>query len=259
MTQAAVSSTEEVTRTRRARWWREVLYVVAFYLVYSVIRNTGASTAGKEHAFTNAKRVIEMERFVGLYHEETLQDLFLSLRWFIRFWNVYYGSFHFVVTAAALVWCFRRMPERYALWRNTLALTTGLALIGFAFFPLMPPRLLPPSYGFVDTLATYGGLWSFDSGTMKQISNQYAAMPSLHFGWALWSACVLWPAARVHWARWLLVAYPVLTCFSILVTANHFWLDAAGGAAVFGLGYLIAQRAQRGQRAQRAQRAQKIP
>ena len=252
MTQAA-TPTEEGTRTRRARWWREVLYVIAFYLVYSVIRNTGASTAGKEHAFTNAKRVIKVERLLGSYHEETLQDLFLPARWFIRFWNVYYGSFHFVVTAVALVWCFRRMHERYPLWRNTLALTTGLALIGFAFFPLMPPRLMPASYGYVDTLAAYGGLWSFDSGTMKQISNQYAAMPSLHFGWALWSACVLWPAARHRWGRWLLIAYPVLTLFSILVTANHFWLDAAGGAAVFGLGYLIAQRTSG------AQRAQKIP
>jgi hypothetical protein len=230
------------------RWWREVLYVVAFYVVYSAIRNTGASTAGHLHAFTNAKRVIRVERLVGLYHEETLQDWFLHARWFIRFWNVYYGSFHFIVTTAALVWCFRRMRDRYPLWRNTLAFTTGLALIGFAFFPLMPPRLLPTSYGFVDTLAKVGGLWSFDSGTMKQISNQYAAMPSLHFGWALWSACVLWPAtagasAGRRVGRALLVAYPVLTLFAIVVTANHFWLDAAGGALVFGAGYLLASMA----------------
>jgi hypothetical protein len=241
---ATVPATERA-RAGRARWWREVLYVLAFYVVYSVIRNTGASTAGRVHAFTNAKRVIRVERLLGLYHEETLQDLFLPARWFIRLWNVYYGSFHFVVTAVALVWCFRRMHERYAQWRNTLALTTGLALIGFAFFPLMPPRLLPASYGFVDTLAEYGGLWSFDSGAMKQISNQYAAMPSLHFGWALWSACVLWHWARARgaWARALLVAYPVLTLFAILVTGNHFWLDAVGGAAVFGAGWLLAQRA----------------
>ena len=239
----AAARTGDVARARRrARWWREVLYVLAFYVVYSVIRNTGASTAGREHAFTNAKRVIEVERLLGLYHEETLQDLFLPMQWFIRFWNVYYGSFHFIVTTAALVWCFRRMHERYPLWRNTLAFTTALALIGFAFFPLMPPRLLPASYGFVDTLAEYGGLWSFDSGTMKQISNQYAAMPSLHFGWALWSSCMLWPAARQRWARALLVAYPVLTLFSILVTANHFWIDAAAGALVFGAGYLLAQK-----------------
>ena len=248
MTQPAATPLEVGTRTRRARWWREVLYVIAFYVVYSAIRNTGASTAGKEHAFTNAKRIIKLERLMGLYHEETLQDLFLPMRWFIRFWNMYYGSFHFIVTTAALVWCFRRMHGRYKFWRNTLAFTTGLALIGFAFFPLMPPRLLdvaPPlgagqNYGFVDTLKEVGGLWSFDSGTMKQISNQYAAMPSLHFGWALWSSCVLWPALRQRWQRALLIAYPILTLFAILVTANHFWIDALGGAVVLGVGYALA-------------------
>ena len=209
MTTAA--ATDQGTRAdkprARARWWREVLYVIAFYVVYSAIRNTGASTAGREHAFTNAKRIIRAERLVGLYHEETLQDWFLPFRWFIRFWNIYYGSFHFIVTIVALVWCFRARPDRYPRWRNTLAATTALALIGFAFFPLMPPRLLPPSYGFVDTLAHYGGLWSFDSGTMKAVSNQYAAMPSLHFGWSSWCAFVLWPAAGDRtWAKALLVS-----------------------------------------------------
>ena len=226
----------------KLRWWREVLYILAFYAVYTLIRNNGIATESVARAFTNARRMISVERAVGLYHEETIQEWFLGASWFVKALNVFYGSFHFIVTTAALVWCFRRTRGRYPLWRNTLALTTGLALIGFAFFPLMPPRLLPPSYGYVDTLAEFGGLWSFDSGAMKEISNQYAAMPSLHFGWALWSACVLWPAARALWQRAALVLYPVATLFAIVVTANHFWIDAAGGALVFAAGYLIAQK-----------------
>ena len=223
------------------RWWRELVYIVAFYGVYSVIRNTGAASDSAIRAFENAKRIISIERAMGLYFEEGLQEAFLDARWFIQFWNVFYGSFHFVVTAGALVWCFRKMADRYPLWRNTLALTTGLALIGFAFFPLMPPRLLPAEHGFVDTLAEIGGLWSFDSGTMKSISNQYAAMPSLHFAWAAWSTLVLWPATtgRLGW-RALLGAYPVATMFAIIVTANHFWLDAVGGALVLLAGYALA-------------------
>jgi hypothetical protein len=223
----------------RLRWWREVLYVVGFYAVYSFIRNS--SDATKALAQSHALDVIRIEQALRLYFEEQLQDVFLDWTWFIRFWNVFYGSFHFIVTAAALVWCFRKMPTRYGRMRNTLAFTTGLALIGYAFFPLMPPRLLPPGYGYVDTLAEFGGLWSFDSGAMKSISNQYAAMPSMHFGWAAWSVMVLWPLTdgrAVH--RALLAAYPFTTLFAIVVTANHFWLDALGGAGALAAGYALA-------------------
>jgi hypothetical protein len=228
----------------KLRWWREVLYVVAFYAVYSFIRNAGTGQDHVTQAFHHAQHVIRIERVVGLYHEETIQEWFLGWHGFIRFWDIYYGSFHFIVTAGALVWCFRVRPDRYPLWRNTLAATTALALIGYAFYPLMPPRLLPHSYGFVDTLARYGGLWSFDSGTMKAVSNQYAAMPSMHAGWSMWCVLVLWPATEGRrWARVLLCLYPVATLFAIVVTANHFWLDALGGAAALAAGYAVASAA----------------
>ena len=226
----------------RLRWWREVLYVLAFYGVYSFIRNQfGSAAVSPETAFEHAKDVIAIERALGTYHEETIQDWFLDHRWFIQFWNLFYGTFHFVVTTFCIVWLFRRFPERYVKWRTTLAATTALALIGFATFPLMPPRLLPDTYGFVDTLKDYGGLWSFDSGAMSKVSNQYAAMPSLHFGWSTWCALVLVPTLRSPWLRWLAALYPAMTLFAIVVTGNHFWLDAAGGAVVLGGGYLIGR------------------
>jgi hypothetical protein len=237
-------------RASRLRWWREVLYVGAFYGVYSLIRNHGLATDSVDRAFAHAKEIIRLEQLVGLYHEETIQDWFLGARWFIRFWNIYYGTAHFVVTAAALIWLFRRMPERYPLWRNALACTTGLALIGFALYPLMPPRLLnvcgpygacaTHDYGFVDTLRQIGGLWSFDSGTIQKLSNQFAAMPSLHVGWATWSTLVLWPACRRGWQRALAVAHPVATVFCIVVTGNHYLLDAVGGWATLGAGIALA-------------------
>ena len=128
----------------------------------------------------------------------------------IGFWNVFYGTAHFIVTAVALIWLYRIDKVRYPVWRNTLAFTTLFALIGFASFSLMPPRLLdetfdrfgpPPALNdeadehgdMVDTLATYPTFWSFDSGTLKNISNQYAAMPSLHIAWSTWVALVLAP------------------------------------------------------------------
>ena len=229
------------TAGRRLRWWLEVVYIGAFYGVYTAIRNTqGSARVGATHAFHNARRLIRIERLMGLFHEETLQDIFLPYRGFIEFWNVYYGTFHFAVTLVALVWCYRALPARYPRMRNALLATTGLALVGFATFPLMPPRLLPPGYGFVDTLAQYGGLWSFDSGAMSKISNQYAAMPSLHFGWSAWCAVTLWPWATSTARRLLLLVYPITTTFAITVTGNHFVLDAAGGAVVLIAGFSVA-------------------
>ena len=230
-------------RERGLRWYREVAFVLAFYVVYSFVRNQfgSADGANAEQAFTNAKRVIGFERFFGLYQEERIQDWFLDWEGFIDFWNVFYGTFHFVVTAFCIVWLFRRFPERYVQWRTTLAATTALALIGFAFFPLLPPRLLSASYGFVDTLRVYGGLWSFDSGAMSKVSNQYAAMPSLHFAWSAWCACVLFPTLKRPWLKALALAYPALTLFAIVVTGNHYWIDAVGGAVVLGLGYLAGR------------------
>jgi hypothetical protein len=217
-----------------------VLFAAGFYAVYSAIRNTqGSATVSAGRAFLNARRVIRAEELLGLWHERAVQDAFLGWRAFVQFWNLFYGTFHFVVTVVALVVLFRRFPRRYPRWRNTLAATTGLALLGFALYPLMPPRLLPQSYGFVDTLKVYGGLWSFDSGAVQKLSNQYAAMPSLHFAWSTWTALVLVPALRQTWTKAAMALYPLATLFAIVVTANHFVLDAVGGAAVLGLGAAI--------------------
>jgi len=222
------------------RWWKEVGLVLAFYAVYSVVRNTqGSAVVSEARALRNALRVIRWEKAVGLYHEERIQDAFLGWDGFIELWNLFYGTFHFFVTIFALVWLFRRFPDRYRRWRNTLAATTALALIGFATYPLMPPRLLPASWGYVDTLRAYGSLWSFDSGTMSKLSNQYAAMPSLHFAWATWCTLVLVPALSTRWAKAAAIAYPFFTLFAIVVTANHFVLDAVGGVVVLGLGAVI--------------------
>ena len=235
----------KVAPFRRARlaWWREVLYVLAFYGVYTLVRNSqGPKPVSAARAFTNARRVIGLERLLGLYHEEAVQELVLRFRGVVRFWNVFYGTAHFAVTVGALVWLYRAAPWRYSLWRNTLLATTALALVGFAAFPLMPPRLLPPEYGFVDTLRVVGGLWSFESGPVARVSNQYAAMPSLHFAWSAWCALVLAPLAGARrWARALAWAYPWLTLFAIVVTANHYWLDAVGGAAALALGHALAR------------------
>jgi hypothetical protein len=259
------------------RWWRELLYIGAFYLVYSFVRNLfGSQGTGIDVdptvAYEHARQIIDIQRAMGLYFEADLQQWYLDLpaMGLIRFWNIFYGTAHFVVTAGALAWLFRTDKLRYPRWRNTLALTTLVAIVGFASYSLMPPRLLDDPgvfgacriyapeaaaaapegekivegcdrYGYVDTLAVHGGWISFDDARAAELTNQYAAMPSMHIGWSVWSALVLAPMVRRRWAKALVWSYPFLTLFTIIVTANHFWLDAVGGLVALGFGAVAAR------------------
>lgn len=240
------------------KWWHEVLLAGGFYFVYSQVRNLfGAGPESREIAFGHAKDVIQIERTLHLWIEPRLQEWYLALPGdgLIRFWNIFYGTAHFLVTIGVLIVAFRRAPARYRFIRTTLAGTTALALIGFASFTLMPPRLLDVDspygaclgqgenchgYGIVDTIDVWGGIWKFGEGGMAAVSNQYAAMPSLHIGWSTWCALSMVLVVGRGRKRWLWFLYPAATLFCILVTGNHYWLDAAFGLLALGGGLLIA-------------------
>jgi len=224
-------------------WWAEVAFIAVYYAVYSAIRNINES--GSATARLHARQIIGFQRAVGINAEHTLQHWALSYRPLIIACNYIYGSLHFVVTAGVLVYLFHRWRDDYPRWRNTLAVATGIALIGFIFYPLMPPRLLPANYGFVDTLAKDPAFWSFNSGAVNKISNQFAAMPSVHCAWAMWCACALVPRLRHNWAKVLAAVYPAVTVTAIVLTANHYFVDALAGFAVFGIGYVVARAATR--------------
>jgi hypothetical protein len=284
MTDAIPTPEPEEVREHRTWWWKEILIMGAFYFIYSLTRNRFGSirVSGDDiplNSFNNALKVIRFERAIGLYHEESIQQWFLPYKWFIQLMNTYYGTAHFAVTIGVFFVLMSRRKDVFPLFRNALAAMTGLAIIGFALFPLMPPRLLDApcpgtakivvagqetvrktfggdciptklrnyngatEFGFVDTLKVYGGPWDFDSGGIAARSNQYAAMPSLHIGWASWCAFAIWPLARRKWIRAAVLLYPALTLFCIVVTGNHFWADGIGGilalAGGFGLGALF--------------------
>ena len=220
-------------------WWGEIGMCLLFYLVYSAGRNT--TEGHPADAFRNARAIIHLEHVLGIFHEATLERWAMHVKPLIIACNYYYGSLHFIVTIAVAVVLFRKWSDDYPLWRNTLGVSTGLALIGFIWYPLMPPRLLPSHYGFVDTLAKYPTPWSFDSGAVSKISNQFAAMPSVHCCWAFWCACVLVPHLKSPVAKAAAIMYPVLTVTVIVLTANHYFLDAVGGFTTLGVGYVIAR------------------
>ncbi len=219
-----------------------MLLIGAFYAVYSAVRDiNGKNGTGLAEATTDAHRVIDFERWLHIFNEATIQSWFIHHVDFMKFWDDYYGTIHFAAVATVLVVLFFRYPIHYRVWRNTLAVATALALIGYAWFPLLPPRLLPASFHFVDSLKVIGGLWDFSSSPVSDVSNQFAAMPSLHTAWSAWAAIAMLGIVRPWWGKALLVLYPCATVFCIVITGNHYFADALGGLLVLGVGYLVAR------------------
>jgi membrane-associated phospholipid phosphatase len=210
--------------------------VWGLYQFYEWARN--AVAGWPDDAFRNAKRIIDWQERLGISHERTIQEWFLSSRWFIGFWNLFY-SVHFAGPVVTLVALYHFDPTRYVRWRNTFLWMLALAVLGFWVYPLMPPRLLPSSFGFVDT-----GLAYFTTGKpvphAHEGGNLFAAMPSLHIAWSTWTTLALWPLVRPWWGRVSLALYPVLMTFCTVVTANHYLLDAVGGWAALAIGYALA-------------------
>lgn len=234
----------ELSDGTRVYWFAQFALVALLYLVYSTIRNVSKSRPSV--AFDNALRIMQWQRDLGINHEKLIQDWSLNFLPLIVVANYFYGIAYIVCTISILVWLYRRHTDDYPLWRNTLVFGTLLGLVGFATFPLMPPRLLDVMgdgqvFGFVDTMVRYPTFWSFQSSTMQSISNQFAAMPSLHCGWALWGMAALLPRVRTWWMKLLAVAYPVATIYVVVATGNHYFLDAVGGAVIFILGYGLAR------------------
>jgi PAP2 superfamily len=224
---------------------RELALVVALLLVYKYGR-----FLGKDHvdaALRNARDVIGIERTLGVFSEARLQDLVLSDTALIRFLNIYYLAAHVAVTAAAFVWLYVRHPATYRRFRNVMVVITLTGMAGHLLMPLAPPRMFP-HLGFVDTARTFGPA-SYGAGSpYKGFANEFAAMPSLHFGWAVVIAWAVLIATTSRW-RYLVILHPVMTLAAIVLTANHYWLDAFVATVLFafalGVDWLLERRRKR--------------
>ncbi len=216
--------------TARPPLLRELALVTALFLVYKFGRLF--ANGHETRAFRNADRVWDAERAVHLPGEGTIQQLLLHGEPLIRAANTYYAAVHFPATLAFLVWLYLRRPAHYVWSRRVLALVTGAALALHLLMPLAPPRMLAAS-GLVDTARVYGPSVYGATPETDSMANQFAAMPSLHFGWALMVAIGLIAATRSRWrVLWLL--HPLLTLLVIVGTANHYWFDAIAAAAILG-------------------------
>ncbi|MGI5358611.1 phosphatase PAP2 family protein [Streptomyces sp. CA-252508] len=218
----------ETTAVPRPPLVRELVLVTALFLVYKLGRSV--ANGHEARAFANADRVWDLERAVHLPGEGRIQGLILHGDALVRAANTYYAWIHFPATVAFLVWLYRRRPGHYVWARRVLTLLTAAALALHLLVPLAPPRMLAGA-GLVDTARVYGPSVYGATPATDGMANQFAAMPSLHFGWALMVAVGLIAATRGRWrVLWLL--HPLLTLLVIVGTANHYWVDALVATAL---------------------------
>ncbi|MET8767621.1 phosphatase PAP2 family protein [Streptomyces sp. NPDC004658] len=233
----------EVAPRPRLRWWTELPLILLVYGCYSAGRllARGDVTSAVDHGLA----ILRIEKALRLNAEHPLNRLFTREAWLGVPADFWYASLHYLVTPAILVWLFRARAAHYRAARTWLMTSTFIGLIGFTLLPTCPPRLLSADHGFVDTMAQYSayGWWGGEASAprgMGGMTNQYAAMPSLHVGWALWCGVMLWRYGGTRPAKVLGVVYPLVTALVVMGTANHYFLDAVAGVAVMGVGVLLA-------------------
>jgi hypothetical protein len=230
-------SSDAALAARRPNLVRESVLILSLFLVYRFGR---ALISGHvQAAMINAADVWKVERLLGMPSELVLQQW--AMRWpdLVEAANWYYVGVHFPATAAFLAWgWWRRPPSEYRWARRLIITMTALAFLIHTAMPLAPPRMMS-RLGFVDTMATIGP--SAYDGSAATVANQFAAMPSLHVGWALLISVVVIRTTTRRW-KWLTLVHPAITTLVVVVTANHYWLDALAAAALLAVTLLITPR-----------------
>lgn len=208
---------------RRHAVLRELLIVAGGALTYAGVR---AVTEGNvDTAVANARTILEFEHAAGIDWEHGAQSLVLGHPWLATAANWIYIWGHWPVIVAVAVWLFHSHRASYYLLRNAMFLSGSIGFLFFALFPVAPPRLL--GAGYVDTILERST--SYRALQPPSLTNQYAAMPSLHFGWNMLVGVVLATTASYLAVRIVAVALPAAMGFAIVVTANHYMLDLAAG------------------------------
>jgi membrane-associated phospholipid phosphatase len=217
---------------------RQLAIWFGFILLYQLAR--GMADRDAAEAFDNGVKVADLERRIGALFELSLQGFLNSSHFLVELASVTYWLSQFAVLGVALLWVYLRRNESFLRFRNTVLVANVLGLIGYVAMPTAPPRMFP-DLGFVDTLALFSSI-NHSSAAIELASNPYAAMPSLHAADALivgvtMAAIVRWRPVKLLWLAW-----PAWVSFSVMATANHFWLDIAAGALVAGVAAALVRR-----------------
>jgi len=237
--------TSRTGRAPRLRWLpkggSDALVQLSLFVMADILYETvrGVAESNPAVAFSNARAIVDFEQSTGLFFEQGLQAWAMGQRVLIDMANFMYVNSHFVMTTGALVWLYLRHNDRFYFVRNMFMIAMGLALVGYVLMPTAPPRFFP-ELGFVDTIAYYVNV-KHDSGLVALFFNPYAAVPSMHVAFALMISIPALLVVRSRVAKVLWAAYPVVVTFVVIVTGNHWFMDAVAGAFVAGAAALVAK------------------
>jgi hypothetical protein len=215
---------------------RQIAVVLGAFAAYELARL--AMEPNWAAASANARKIVNLERVLSLSWERPLQEWFVrDLPELVRAMNVFYFVGHFVLTGIFFLWLYHRSRDGFRVYRDGFLMATAIAVFIHWRFPTAPPRLADAD--ILDTLRLFSGI-DIGSPSSTALSNPVAAVPSLHAGYAVGVGIGLFRFARSSWVRALGVVYPFLVVLTIIVTGNHFVLDAVAGVAVMGLGFALA-------------------
>jgi hypothetical protein len=211
----------------------EVAVICALFALWQLAnRLTRGHTTG---GLDRGRSIWHLERVLHFPSERSVQGLILGHPTIVRAANYYYDTMHLTLMVVFLVWLWLRHRDRYPFYRNMIAAFTGMSLL-VQMVSVAPPRLIGGT-GLVDTAALYG---QSVYATFGDLADQYAAMPSIHVGWAVLISFAVVSVSPSRW-RWLAVLHGVVTIFVVVATANHYWLDGIVAIALLVPAWFIAR------------------
>ncbi|MFQ5380284.1 MAG: phosphatase PAP2 family protein [Dehalococcoidia bacterium] len=231
------------------RWFRDPAYMsimlaeltvtVAFMVFYFWIR--GIRPDDVDQSVARSLHLIRFEQQVGLFQEVRWQEAFIGHATIMSAANQIYAWGHYPVMLATAIWLFFfKGPTRFRFARNVVAISAILGIASYYLLPTAPPRLMAAhgyDFGFVDTV--FGAASDVDYFQPEPFVNDYAALPSFHFGWMALSAAVLWVNTRRLLVRALAVIMPVVMWWAVTVTGNHYFFDMVFGGVVVAAAWLV--------------------
>ncbi|MGB6837074.1 MAG: phosphatase PAP2 family protein [Dehalococcoidia bacterium] len=226
-----------VTERRVFRDAFEIGLVGFAFLAYFLVRGSVVDRVAEAHQ--NAIDIINFEKALGIFWEVELQGLILGKDVLVQFFNAIYFWLDFPVIAVVGLWLYFWHRHNYTLTRDAVLSSGAISLIIYHLYPVAPPRLMPEGWGFLGTVEAYSN-FSYQAASMQPFVNPYAAVPSLHYGWAvLVGAAIIW-STRNWLLRGIGFLLPWAQMAAIVLTANHFIVDAFAGLAVCVVGVGIA-------------------
>jgi hypothetical protein len=220
---------------------RDFGLVIGVIAVYFLVRGIAPDRVEQSMAVT--LELVRFEQALHLFIEPQIQEISIQSHAVQEVANFIYAYLHFPVLGAVGVWLWFRGRERFLFLRNVMVISMVIGILFYYFLPAAPPRLMAAhgyDLGFVDTV--FGGNTAVSYAQPSLIQNDYAAIPSFHFGWIALASAAIWVNTRSVWLRAVAVALTLAMSWSIVATANHFWVDMALGGLVIAVAWVIGTR-----------------